>query len=81
MLLHECLLLLEFGELPLQMFVLVLLHGDLALQLVEVADDQRVDDLNVLVVERLQVVVQHGHVLPQTLDLLLVLPQDLLSAH
>ena len=47
----------------------------MALKLVEVADDKGVDDLDVLVVERLQVVVEHGHVLPQTLDLLLVLPQ------
>ena len=59
------------------MLVLVLLRGDLCLQVLEVGDNQGDDDLDILIVESLQVVVHHGDILPQRLNLLLVLSQDL----
>jgi hypothetical protein len=59
------------------MVVLILLQGYLISQLLKVRDNHGIDDLDVLVVERLQVVVHHRNVLPQTLYLLFVLSQNL----
>ena len=79
LLLHERLLLLKFSKLPLKMIVLILLQGYLISELLKVSDNHGIDDLDVLVVERLQVVVHHGNVLPQTLYLLLVLSKNLVG--
>jgi len=76
-LLHKCLLLLELGELPLHVLVLVLLLPDLCLQMVEVGDDEGVHDFDVFIIERLQVVVHHSDVLTQAFDLLFVFTQHL----
>ena len=75
LLLHECLLLLELSELSLHVLVFILLGRDLCLEVLEISDNQGVNHLYVLIVEGLQVVVHHGDILAQGLDLLLVLSQ------
>ena len=59
------------------MLIFVLLGGYLVLKMFKVCDNKWVDNFNVLIVESLQVVVHHGDILPQRLNLLLVLSQDL----
>lgn len=70
--LHHGLLLLELSELSLHVFILVFLCADLRLQVLEVSDDQRVYNLDVLIVEGLQVVVHHRDVLSQAFNFLFV---------
>lgn len=55
------------------MLILILLHANLCLQLLKVRNYEWVDDLDILIIERLQVVIQHRDVLSQTFDLLAVL--------
>ena len=58
------------------MLILISLLGYLVLQVIEICDDQRINDLDVLVIESLQVVVHHGDVLTETLDLFFVFTQN-----
>jgi hypothetical protein len=61
------------------MFILVALHADLSLELLKVGDDQGVHDLDVLVVEGLEVVIEHCNVLAEAFNLFTVLSKDRLS--
>ena len=76
LLLHECLFLLEFSELALHVLVFISLLRDLVLKVFEIGDDQRINHLDVLVIECLQVVVHHSDVLAETLNLFFVFTQN-----
>ena len=73
LLLNDALLTLEVHKLPLHVVVVLALGGDLLLQVLEVLEQLRIDELDVLVIHRRQVVVHHCNLLPEQIDLTLVL--------
>ena len=58
------------------MLIFISLLRDLVLQVIKIGDNEWVHDLYVLVIECLQVVVHHGDVLAEALNLLFVFTQN-----
>ena len=77
-LLHEWLLLFELYDLSCHQFVLFLLLVDTVLQVLKIRHDIRIDYFHILVVLGGQVILHESNLLPQHLDLLLVLSEALL---